>query len=109
MKTSPLTHHRISRPRRAPSGSWAIPTSATPEASAIRAAPSATVGRDGPPPDRGLERRRPPLPTTVVHLGDIEWGHTPERTAQIFAALPGKNALGRRKPRPPQGDVAPLG
>lgn len=30
---------------------------------------------------------------TVIHLGDFEWGHTPERTAQIFAALPGKKHL----------------
>jgi calcineurin-like phosphoesterase family protein len=30
---------------------------------------------------------------TVVHLGDFEWGHTPARTAEIFAALKGRKHL----------------
>lgn len=30
---------------------------------------------------------------TVVHLGDFEWGHTPARTAEIFASLKGKKHL----------------
>ena len=30
---------------------------------------------------------------TVIHLGDFEWGHTAERAAAIFAALPGRKHL----------------
>lgn len=30
---------------------------------------------------------------TVVHLGDFEWGHSRERTAEIFASLKGKKHL----------------
>lgn len=30
---------------------------------------------------------------TVVHLGDFEWGHTPARAAEIFAALRGRKHL----------------
>jgi len=30
---------------------------------------------------------------TVIHLGDFEWGHTPERTAAIFSALRGRKHM----------------
>ncbi|WP_311274018.1 metallophosphoesterase [Methylobacterium sp. WCS2018Hpa-22] len=30
---------------------------------------------------------------TVIHAGDFEWGHTPERAAQIFQALKGRKHL----------------
>ncbi|MEN3234047.1 MULTISPECIES: metallophosphoesterase family protein [Methylobacterium] len=92
MKTQPLTHHRNLTPSKGQV--WLVGDTHFGHAGSI--------GHSGRPFRNVAEMDRLLIeawvscvrPTdTVIHLGDFEWGHTPERTAQIFAALPGKKHL----------------
>lgn len=90
--TAPLTHHRNLTP--AKGTLWLIGDTHFGHAGSIEH--TARPFRDVAEMDRLLieawvSRVRPT--DTVVHLGDFEWGHSPERAAEIFAALPGKKHL----------------
>lgn len=92
MKTQPLTHHRNLTPPRGQV--WFVGDTHFGHAGSIEhtARPFASVDEM----DRLLIEAwnavvRPG--DTVIHLGDFEWGHTPQRTAEIFKALRGRKHL----------------
>lgn len=92
MKTQPLTHHRNLTP--AKGQVWLCGDTHFGHAGSI--SHTGRPFRDVAEMDRLLIEAwnavvRPG--DTVIHLGDFEWGHSPARTAEIFAALRGRKHL----------------
>ena len=92
MKNQPITHHRNLTPSKGQV--WLTGDTHFGHAGSIHQ--SKRPFRDVAEMDRLLRETWNAVvrPTdTVIHVGDFEWGHRPERVAEIFAALNGQKHL----------------